>query len=85
MMKVIWQPKALKQLKKINDRIVQERILDATKGLADFPSCPNLIPLVNHKYSHRLRVGIWRILLSAYKEISIVSVEEVKKRNERTY
>jgi hypothetical protein len=50
-MKVIWQPKALKQLKKIGNRIIQSRILDATRG----------------------------------KEVSIVSIEEVKKRNEHTY
>jgi hypothetical protein len=36
-MKVIWQPKALKQLKKIGNRIIQSRILDATRGLAVFP------------------------------------------------
>lgn len=84
-MKVIWQSKAIKQLKKINDRNAQTRILAATRGLADFPTCPNVKPLVNHKYSHRLRVGNWRILLSAYREISIVSIEEVRKRNEHTY
>jgi len=37
MMEVIWQPIAIKQLKKIGDRIMQERILAATRGLAGFP------------------------------------------------
>jgi hypothetical protein len=36
MMNVIWQPRALKQLKKIGDRSVQERILGATRGLMSF-------------------------------------------------
>lgn len=85
MMNVVWQPKALKQLKKIGDRSVQERILAATRGLATFPACPNIKPLVNHEYTHRLRVGNWRVLFNAFKEVSIVSVEEVKKRDEQTY
>ena len=50
-----------------------------------FPDCPNVKPLVNHEYTHRLRVGNWRILFNAFEEVSIVSIEEVKKRDERTY
>jgi hypothetical protein len=49
-MKVIWQPKALKQLKKVGDRAIQERILTATRELSAFPACPNVKPLVNHEY-----------------------------------
>ncbi len=85
MKSVVWQPKALKQLKKIGDRSVQERILTATRGLAAFPGCPNVKPLVEHPYSHRLRVGSWRVLFNVFEEVSIVSVEEVKKRDEQTY
>ena len=84
-MEVIWQPKAVKQLKKIGDRLVQERILTASRGLADFPACPNVKRLINHEYTHRLRVGYWRLLFNVYEEISIASIEEVKKRDERTY
>jgi len=40
---------------------------------------------VNHEYTHRLRVGNWRVLFNAFDEVSIVSVEEVKKRDEQTY
>ena len=82
---VIWQPKALKQLRKIGDRIVQERILKATRGLSAFTACPNIRRLNNHEYTHRLRVGAWRILFNVYEEISIASIEEVKKRDENTY
>jgi mRNA-degrading endonuclease RelE of RelBE toxin-antitoxin system len=85
MLDVIWQPKAMKQLKKVGDRSVQERILAATRGLADFPSCPNVKRLTNHEYSHRLRAGDWRILFNVFEEISIASIEEVKKRDESTY
>jgi len=72
-------------LKKIGDRSVQERILAATRGLAAFPAGPNIKPLVNHEYTHRLRVGNWRVLFNAFDEVSIVSVEEVKKRDEQTW
>jgi mRNA-degrading endonuclease RelE of RelBE toxin-antitoxin system len=84
-MEVLWQPKAMKQLKKVGDRTVQERILTATRGLADFPACPNVKRLTNHEYTHRLRVGDWRILFNVFEEISIASIEEVKKRDESTY
>ena len=84
-MEVIWQPKAIKQLRKIGDRAVQQRILTATRGLANFASCSNIKPLVGHQYTHRFRVGDWRLLLNVSEEVSIVSIEEVKKRDERTY
>ncbi|MDX9709499.1 MAG: type II toxin-antitoxin system RelE/ParE family toxin [Trichloromonas sp.] len=84
-MNVIWQPKALKQLKKIGDRMIRERILSGTSDLSNFPSCSNVKALSNHPYTHRLRVGNWRVLFNVHEEISIVSIEEVKKRDERTY
>lgn len=85
MMNVIWQAKAMKQLKKIGDRTVQGRVLTATRGLADFPACSNFKRLTNHAYTHRLHVGNWRILFNLFEEISIASIEEVKKRDENTY
>ena len=84
-MNVLWQPKAVKQLKKIRDNVVQERILAATRSLSMFPACANVKRLTDHKSTHRLRVGNWRILFSVFEEISIVFVEEVKKRDENTY
>ncbi|MFH0998985.1 MAG: type II toxin-antitoxin system RelE/ParE family toxin [Pseudomonadota bacterium] len=85
MMEVIWQPKATKQLKKIGDRTIQGRILTATRGLMDFPTCSNVKRLTHHACTHRLRVGDWRILFNVFEEISIASIEEVKKRDENTY
>lgn len=84
-MDVLWQPKAIKQLKKIGDRSVQQRILAAARGLSDFQSCSNIKSMVGHQYTHRLRVGDWRLLLNVFEEISVVSIEEVKKRDEHTY
>ena len=84
-MDVIWQTKAVKQLKKIGNRVVQERILTATRGLSEFPACSNVKRLVDHEPTHRLRVGNWRVLFNVFEEISIISIEEVKKRDENTY
>lgn len=84
-MDVIWQPRALKQLKKVGDRTIQGRILAASRGLSQFPACPNVKRLANHERTYRLRVGDWRVLFDVFAEISIVSIEEVKKRNENTY
>lgn len=84
-MEIKWQAKAVKQLKKIGDRGVQERIFSASRALSTFPDCPNVKPLVDHDCTHRLRVGNYRILFNAFLEVNIISIEEVKKRNERTY
>ena len=78
-MDVIWQPKAVKQLKKIGGHAVQERILSATHGLSMFPACANVKRLIDHEPTHRLRVGNWRILFNVLEEISIIRIEEVKK------
>lgn len=40
--------------------------------------------LINHKYSYRLRIGDYRVFFEFDGEVNIVSIEEVKKRNERT-
>lgn len=84
-MKIIWQPKALKQLKKVGDRTIQERILLAARELAAFPEVSGVRKLANHEHDFRLRVGNWRILFDVFEKVRIVSIEEVKKRNERTY
>ena len=84
-MDVIWQPKAIKQVKKIRDRAVTERIVDAAGKLVDFPNIQNIKALTDHAYDYRLRVGNYRILFNADVEIEIVSIEEVKKRDEHTY
>lgn len=82
---VTWQPKALKQLKKLGDKAVQARILTATAGLAAFPDVANVKALTNHQYGYRLRVGDYRVIFDAPDAVSIIRIEEVKKRDERTY
>lgn len=84
-MRIEWQNKARKQLKKLKDRAIIKRILEGIDALeAERPNI-DLKPLINHEYSHRLRVGNYRVFLNIDEIIEIAIVEEVKKRDERTY
>ncbi|GKT12963.1 MAG: mRNA interferase RelE/StbE [Thiomicrorhabdus sp.] len=85
MKSIKWQPKALKQLKKFKDAQVVARIYKAVGGLASFPVGGDIKALKNHKYDYRLRVGDYRVMFNVEESIEIVVVEEVKKRDERTY
>jgi mRNA interferase RelE/StbE len=83
---VEWKVKAWKQLQKIGDRKLKERILAASSNLTAFPACQNVKTLVNHQYPYRLRVGDWRLFFSIENtEITIIYIEEVKKRDDHTY
>jgi len=82
---VIWQAKAIKQVKKIRDRAVTMRLVDAVEKLENFPEVPNVKHLTDHAYGYRMRVGNYRVFFNVFSEIEIVNIEEVKKRNERTY
>lgn len=82
MNEIIYQPKALRQLKKIK---TQAEIRQNIKSLSAMPNCKNVKHLTNHQYPYRLRVGNYRVFFQFDGKINIVSIEEVKKRNERTY
>jgi len=47
--------------------------------------CSNVKALTNHTYDYRLRVGRYRVFFNADTTVEIVAIEEVKKRDERTY
>ncbi len=81
--------KALKQAVKIpmNNRV---RIFEGIKNLKDSETWGDVKRLVNHIYDYRLRVGNYRVLFNLTEksldiEIGDISVEEIKKRDERTY
>jgi mRNA interferase RelE/StbE len=52
-----WKPKAMKQLEKIKETAMRQRIYTEAQALSDFPDCQGVKKLVNHDYSYRLRVG----------------------------
>jgi mRNA-degrading endonuclease RelE of RelBE toxin-antitoxin system len=80
-----WKPKALKQAEKIKDKASRQRLYTESQVLASFPHCQNVKKLTNHEYSYRLRIGDYRVFFEFDGEVHIVSIEEVKKRNESTY
>ena len=82
MNKIIYQIKALKQLRKIQNNILIRNKIDE---LSNMPNCINVKSLTNHKYQYTLRVGNYRVFFNFDGIIHIVSIEEVKKRDERTY
>lgn len=79
-----WTSKAAKQLRKLDVQL-QRPIVDAVKSLETMPACQNVKALTNHEYGYRLRVGNFRVLFDWSGDIRIVDIQEVRKRDERTY
>ena len=65
----------------------REAILNSVDKLADFPKCKQLdiSELKDHRYDYRLRVGRYRVLFNYANVVKIIEIQEVKKRDERTY
>jgi mRNA interferase RelE/StbE len=82
---VNWTVKAVKQLMRL-PKVVQIAIRDSVnEKLAVFPDCGEVKALKNHRYGYRLRVGDYRVLFDFNGRVRIVAVQEVRKRDERTY
>ena len=80
-----WQPKALRQLRKIDARAGRQ-IRDAVSTeLIDLAKARNVKASTKHEYGYRLRVGNYRVFFDYDGVVRIVSIEEVRKRDERTY
>lgn len=85
MIKIDWKRKAAKQLGKLPKQ-EQVRIVVSTDALQNWPDCSNVKKLTNFDYDYRLRVGRYRVFFNLVEgEVSIIEIEEVKKRDERTY
>ena len=63
----------------------QVQVRDAVTVLADMPDVGIVKALVGHDYAYRLRVGNYRIMFDWDGAIKVISIQEVKKRDERTY
>lgn len=79
-----WTVKAAKQLRKL-DKPQQRTVVQAVGELAAMPQCQNVKALTNHQYGYRLRVGNYRVLFDWDGGIKVVEIQEVRKRDERTY
>ena len=82
---ITWKTKALRQLRKLetDDSDVIRKLV--TEELPDFSKSKNVKKLTNHDYEYRLRVGRFRVFFNFEGKVQVVSIEEVKKRDERTY
>jgi mRNA-degrading endonuclease RelE of RelBE toxin-antitoxin system len=80
-----WQPKALKQARKLpkQDQVAISRAVSSE--LVDLSKARNVKKLTNHEFSYRLRVGNYRVFFEFDGVIHIVTIEEVRKRDEQTY
>jgi len=83
---IIWHNRARRQVKKI-PKHYREAILESVDELAEFPKCEGLgiTALKKHRYNYRMRVGRYRVLFNHDSDIRIIEIQEVKKRDERTY
>lgn len=82
MNQIKWHKRAKKQLRRIGDSKVQNTIYTAVDALKSFPNCQNVKKLTNRD-DYRLRVGKYRVIFTV--DLRIISIEEVKKRDENTY
>ena len=83
MYSIEWTRRALKQLKQIQLQR-QKQIVIAVRALENWPDCRNVKALTNQP-GYRLRVGAYRVLFEVEHELKIVEIEEVRKRDDRTY
>ena len=83
MRKIGWRNKALRQLRKIKSTDDRTLIFEEVSKLENFPNCKNVKAIVNSDNMYRLKVKSWRVFFT--DQLEIIAIEEVKKRNERTY
>lgn len=84
-MNIEWTAKAIKQVEKFRNNQLKQKLFMTIDTFA-MGGHVDIIALTNHQYTHRIRVGDYRILLTiADDEVEISYVEEVKKRDDNTY
>jgi mRNA-degrading endonuclease RelE of RelBE toxin-antitoxin system len=63
----------------------QIQVRDAVSALNDMPDTGNVKALAGHDCAYRLRVGNYRVMFDWDGAVKVISIQEVKKRDERTY
>lgn len=84
MNRIEWKKKAQKQLAKLQRRDALA-VFNGVDTLKQFPGVANVKKLTKHQYQYRLRVGNFRVFFEFDGGVKVVYIEEVKKRDERTY
>lgn len=85
MNRIFWQSKALKQMRQIPAHLGKAIRVAVDEELVDLSTARNVKTLINHVYGYRLRVGNYRVFFEWDGAIRIITIEEVKKRDEQTY
>ncbi|MCK0538328.1 type II toxin-antitoxin system RelE family toxin [Alcanivorax quisquiliarum] len=81
-----WTKRAIKQLAAIQPAKQRAAILDAVRGLGSCPTnAANVKALQGHEIAYRLRVGRYRVLFDLDDGVRILVIQQVKRRDERTY
>ncbi|ALA26690.1 hypothetical protein PsalN5692_02828 [Piscirickettsia salmonis] len=79
-----WNTKALKQVKKIPLKS-REKVFNSVESLYDWPNCKDVKKLQNRP-GYRLRVGLYRVFFEVKQgKLNIITIDEVKKRDSKTY
>lgn len=81
---VQWSTLALRQIRRLPN-LVRWQIVEAVDDLKNMPNCRHVKALKDHRYGYRRRVGQYRLLFDWDGDVHIVSIEEVRKRDEHTY
>ncbi len=85
MEKIKWNKKAMKQLMKLQLK-TRKSIVSSVEELPAPSGWRNVKQLTDHQYQYRLRVGRYRVFFDLEKdEMRIYLIQEIKKRDERTY
>ncbi|MDH4272747.1 MAG: type II toxin-antitoxin system RelE/ParE family toxin [Candidatus Aminicenantes bacterium] len=82
MKQIFWQPKALRQLRKMQEKEAKDNVYDAVEALSHFPNCPKIRKLRGRE-AYRLRIKGWRVIFRVTS--NTITIEEIKKRDEHTY
>ncbi|MDX9707488.1 MAG: type II toxin-antitoxin system RelE/ParE family toxin [Azospira sp.] len=86
MNEIHWKPKAVKQLRKVPEQDNRRIRTSVTTELSDLTQARQVKALTNHACGYRLRVGDYRVFFNVMDgAVCVVSIEEVRKRDERTY
>jgi mRNA-degrading endonuclease RelE of RelBE toxin-antitoxin system len=83
--RIEWTNKALRQMAKLPAEANRE-VRAKVKTLLEWPEISGVVKLVGRP-EYRLRVGRYRVVFNVYPhgEVTVLQVEEVLKRDERTY
>lgn len=78
-----YKTKAIRQIKKIDNKKNKQLITSSINELKNYPDPRLAIKKYKTTDLLRLKVKQWRIFFTA--DLDIVYIEQVRKRNERTY